>query len=114
MNNLVQWLRSLAEKGGKGTVDNIDARALGRCADEMERLQELGEPKNYLIWSNEHRAWWRPNSCGYTSKLREAGHYSRNEAITISSRARDGWKEGEPPPEIPVRIVDAFESANWK
>src|SRR5258705_357328 len=32
----VHWLRQLAEKGGKGTVDNIDARALGRCADLLD------------------------------------------------------------------------------
>ena len=38
MTNNVKWLRELAEKGGKGVVDNIDARALGRVADELEYL----------------------------------------------------------------------------
>lgn len=35
----IVWLRGLAAKGGKGGVDlhNIDARALGRIADELER-----------------------------------------------------------------------------
>jgi len=33
------WLRGLAAKGGKGAVDNIDARALGRVADELARLR---------------------------------------------------------------------------
>ena len=42
----ILWLRSLAEKGGKGTVDNIDARALGRVAVEIEQLQfELREER---------------------------------------------------------------------
>lgn len=63
----------------------------------------------YLIWSNEHRAWWRPNSCGYTVHVRAAGRYSRKEAVEISSRAHDGWTEGEPPPEIPVRLEDVME-----
>jgi len=31
----VVWLRSLADKGGKGTVSNVDARALGRVADML-------------------------------------------------------------------------------
>lgn len=35
--NMVPWLRSLAEKGGKGGVTNVDARSLGRVADELER-----------------------------------------------------------------------------
>ena len=34
----IDWLRGLAEKGGKGVVNNIDARSLGRIADELERL----------------------------------------------------------------------------
>lgn len=38
--NTVPWLRSLAEKGGKGVVDNIDARSLGRIADEIEQLRK--------------------------------------------------------------------------
>lgn len=38
MNDYVPWLRYLAEKGGKGVVNNIDARCLGRIADELERL----------------------------------------------------------------------------
>lgn len=35
----IEWLRSLAAKGGKGVVDNIDARCLGRIADELEALR---------------------------------------------------------------------------
>jgi len=64
----------------------------------------------YYIWSNEHRAWWRGNKCGYTINLHEAGTYTRVEAITICANARQGWREGEPPPEIPVLAVDAWEA----
>jgi len=35
----IDWLRGLAEKGGKGVVNNIDARCLGRIADDLERLR---------------------------------------------------------------------------
>ena len=38
MADNIKWLRELAEKGGKGVVDNIDARALGRIADELAYL----------------------------------------------------------------------------
>lgn len=38
MSDYVSWLRGLAELGGKGVVHNIDARCLGRIADELERL----------------------------------------------------------------------------
>jgi hypothetical protein len=34
---MIPWLRSLAEKGDKGGVTNVDARSLGRVADELER-----------------------------------------------------------------------------
>lgn len=37
----ILWLRGLAEKGGKGVVNNIDARCLGRIADELEYLKIL-------------------------------------------------------------------------
>lgn len=37
------WLRRLAEKGGKGTVGNIDARSLGRAADQLKYLREKCE-----------------------------------------------------------------------
>lgn len=39
MVDYVGWLRGLAEKGGKGSIDTVDARSLGRIADDMERLQ---------------------------------------------------------------------------
>lgn len=37
------WLRGLAAKGGRGVVNNIDARSLGRIADELERRTYLAE-----------------------------------------------------------------------
>lgn len=38
MSDFIPWLRGLAQKGGEGVVNNIDARSLGRIADELERL----------------------------------------------------------------------------
>lgn len=39
-NSYADWLHSLAHEGGKGVVNNIDARALGRCADLIDTLEE--------------------------------------------------------------------------
>jgi hypothetical protein len=41
----IGWLRELAAAGGKGVVHNIDARSLGRIADELERL--TAQEKDY-------------------------------------------------------------------
>lgn len=30
----------------------------------------------FLIWSQKHKAWWRPNGMGYTKHRDEAGKYS--------------------------------------
>lgn len=40
-----------------------------------------------LIWSNEHKAWWKPNECGYTNKRSEAGTYSIATALLICKSA---------------------------
>ena len=39
--------------------------------------------RDWLIWSNEHGAWWRPDSAGYTNKVESAGRYSEAEAKAI-------------------------------
>ena len=63
----------------------------------------------YLIWSNEHEAWWRANRRGYTNHVRGAGRYSREEAVSICSGARDGFYAVGIPPEIPVPFKDVLE-----
>ncbi|AJA07410.1 hypothetical protein SKP52_02375 [Sphingopyxis fribergensis] len=67
--------------------------------------------KPYLIWSNEHRAWWSPNRCGYTTVIEKAGRYERVEAIAIASAARGGWVAGKNPPEIALPEADALDQA---
>ena len=64
---------------------------------------------DYFIWSHEHGAWWGPGRCGYTLSAYAAGRYGREEAIAISVGARGGWKDGDAPPEIPVRAAYALE-----
>lgn len=37
----------------------------------------------YLIWSNDHGAFWRPNRAGYTQDMNQAGRYAKEEADKI-------------------------------
>jgi hypothetical protein len=43
----------------------------------------------YVIWSEEHGAWWRPGKAGYTRRLEEAGRYSVQEATQIEMEANE-------------------------
>lgn len=63
--------------------------------------------EQYLVWSNEHRAWWRPKSAGYTYDVRAAGRYTSAEAIDISGTARNGWTNpARVPDELAINIQD--------
>lgn len=64
IHTLLPWLRKLEADGGMGVVNNVDARTLGRAADEIEYLRsrlapvalccsECGrpnEPANRPLW----------------------------------------------------------------
>ena len=41
----------------------------------------------YLIWCVERSQWWKPNGCGYTSDINEAGRYSELRAYRILKQA---------------------------
>lgn len=41
----------------------------------------------WVIWSNEHTAFWRPNHRGYCSFIVDAGRYSFEEAFEICQGA---------------------------
>lgn len=66
----------------------------------------------YVIWSNEHKAWWAPSKLGYKWHIKDAGLYSREDAMAIVDGATFGqWDKAEPPNEVLVRIEDLPESA---
>jgi len=59
----------------------------------------------YLIWSNEHNAWWRPAHAGYTDSTDRAGRYSEAEALKICNGANWDWntdKIKSIPNELPI------------
>jgi hypothetical protein len=44
----------------------------------------------FLVWSNEHRMWWRGGHAGYTEFIDEAGRYDRDVAENIVANASLG------------------------
>ena len=56
----------------------------------------------WLVWSNEHRAYWRPNMAGYTTFAKAAGRYTEKQAIEICRDARSHGDDGTPPPETMI------------
>jgi hypothetical protein len=47
----------------------------------------MNTEKNWVIWSEEHGAWWAPDRHSYTRSLNRAGRYSRQEATLICEQA---------------------------
>lgn len=45
-----------------------------------ELLAALEDP-TWLVWSNEHSAWWGPRCRGYYTEIESAGRYTLEEAM---------------------------------
>lgn len=73
--------------------------------EERDYLLKLLDAR-YLVWSNEHTAWWKPGSWGYARGLRAAGHFSRQEAIDICRNALPTAMHIGMISEVAVRIDD--------
>lgn len=111
-------LRHLADNAAAvPQAERDDARAMADALDDAMWLCDTAEPRpsgadqagpRFLIWSNEHMAWWRPGSAGYTAHAEAAGRYTHEQALSISANARGGWRPGSPPPEIPVAEADVL------
>lgn len=63
----------------------------------------------YLLWSNEHCAWWRGNRHGYSRGLDGAGRFTREEALQICAKAAVQAAHVGYIAEIPVRLLDIEE-----
>lgn len=46
----------------------------------MSQPRTVGELQLVVIWSDEHRQWWRPDGLGYTPRIEEAGLFDAEEA----------------------------------
>lgn len=47
----------------------------------------------WLIWSEEHRAWWAPNHKGYVQERKQAGKYTYDDACDIVKGANVNFKD---------------------
>jgi len=60
----------------------------------------------YVVWSNEHRAYWGPGRVGYTRSFNAAGRYSQEVAFEICrtslpTAAHIGMVDA-----LPIRVSD--------
>ncbi|WP_294275813.1 hypothetical protein [uncultured Sphingomonas sp.] len=106
---LAKRLRSRADLFGDGVGIVVLLR------DAARALEGLAHPKQaapaeplYLVWSNEHRAWWDAEERGYTRIIERAGRYTRAAALTIASRRGGGWQTESNPYEIAIPEADAI------
>jgi len=69
-------------------------------------LEDQHSGTMFLIWSNEHNAWWMPNEAGYTQSKKKAGRYCFAEACGIVAGANRFIKDSQPPNEAMVEVVE--------
>jgi hypothetical protein len=50
---------------------------------------------HWVLWSEEHSAWWAPGEHGYTNSLRRAGRYSEARAKAIETKANRYLEPGD-------------------
>jgi hypothetical protein len=87
---------------------------MGRAMDEISAAQSALptalEEQKYLVWSNEHKAWWGKDRCGYTRIIANAGRYDRDEALNIAGTRDGGWRLNKGnPDEIAIPEQDAID-----
>ncbi len=51
---------------------------------ETEIFTELTFGKVWILWSDEHLAFWSPDELGYVSDIEKAGRYTFDEAVKIA------------------------------
>lgn len=65
----------------------------------------MTQHEEWLIWSVEHSAWWRPNDKGYTPSWDMAGRYTKERACEICMKAN--WRALNEVP-VPMAFFDEF------
>ena len=65
--------------------------------------KQSSNQKVWLIWSNEHNAWWGPAERGYVRDIRSAGLYTFERAAEICDCANIAVEPDEAPKETMLR-----------
>jgi len=63
----------------------------------------------YLIWSEEHHAWWSRNKNGYTRSIFEAGRFTQKEACEIVKAGNQYLDPTCDPPLNEIAIPDPID-----
>ena len=77
--------------------------------DKMFGRRDFAHQDGWLIWSHEHKGWWKQSEYGYTDDWREAGLFSLTHAIDLCTQASYGERNG-----IPEETMLHISSYNWK
>jgi hypothetical protein len=64
-----------------------------RGPEVLNNLESMSQA-NYLIWSWQNTAWWRPAGLGYTRQVARSGRYSGEEEHAICDYA-NAWQRAE-------------------
>lgn len=67
----------------------------------------MTDATEFLIWSHEHRAWWKPARWGYTGEIDKAGRYTPDDALSICENACYRWLRGDRPAygDLPAEVM---------
>ena len=90
-------------------IEESFTTAMQRAYEAGEREADAKWEKGWLIWSNEHDAWWAINRIGYTRSRKMAGRYTFGQALEIVRHAN--CRNGDRPFEAMVEDVDDDEVA---
>lgn len=81
--------------------DSSEPSRAGKRPTPGEFVKVTATKEPVVIWSDEHRLWWRAARSGYTLRPEEAGRYTISEAISATSHCGPEKQiriEDEPPP----------------
>lgn len=90
------------ESGNKTIVPVIQPELHGHAS-----VYKPGEPKEWLIYSNEHAAWWGRDRIGYYANIGRAGRYTKAEADAICADANRHLPDTNPN-EVAVKAPEAL------
>lgn len=77
---------------------------LGEFIEEAKEALKRPAPEEglWLIWSREHRQWWKPGESGYTKLKSKAGRYTFAKAFLLVMSANAYSKPDQDPNEAMI------------
>jgi len=69
--------------GGYLICESVGGKEIGNLITAAPDMRNLLTGEHWLVWSNEHAAWWGPNRRQYFTEIESAGRYTLEEAMKI-------------------------------